>query len=75
MVMIGNFSDEWNNNSLINTNNLKLRHQERNKLPAPIALVEGKSIKDMLKIDEEESMIYGCEETIKKSGSSRTRLP
>jgi hypothetical protein len=74
MIMIGNFSDEWNNNSLINTNNFKLRQKEKNKLPLP-ALVEGKSFKDMLKIDEEESMIYGCEETIKKSGSSRSRLP
>ena len=62
MIMIGNHSNEWNNNSMIDPNKFKLKLKEKNKLLPPLESLEGrKSFKDMLEIDEEESMIYGCE--------------
>ena len=69
--MFNNLSTEWNNNSLIGTNNLHIRRREKEKVLPP----EGRSLKNMLEIDEEESMIYGCEEITKKSVSSGERLP
>ncbi len=77
--MFNNLSTEWNNNSLIGTNNLHIRRREKEKEKEKekkkVLPPEGRSLKNMLEIDEEESMIYGCEEITKKSVSSGERLP
>jgi hypothetical protein len=73
--MFNNLSTEWNNNSLIGTNNLHIRRREKEKEKKKVLPPEGRSLKNMLEIDEEESMIYGCEEITKKSVSSGERLP
>jgi hypothetical protein len=49
----------FNNNSLVASKDLKTKKKDAtNELPK---LKDGKSFKDMLKIEEEESMIYGCD--------------
>jgi hypothetical protein len=73
--MFNNLSTEWNNNSLIGTNNLHIRRREKEKEREKVLPPEWRSLKNMLEIDEEESMIYGCEEITKKSVSSGERLP
>jgi hypothetical protein len=70
-IMFNNISTEWNNNSLIGTNNLRLRRKEKEQKVLP----EGRSLKNLLEIDEEESMIYGCEETNKRTVSTREKMP
>lgn len=47
------------NNSLANTY-IKARKKEGGK--EELAIKEGRSFKEVLQIEEEESMIYGCEE-------------
>jgi serine/threonine protein kinase len=61
--MLSNFSTDWlNNNSLVATNNSNMHPRKKDQgKEKPALLKEGKSFRDMLAIDEEESMIYGCE--------------
>jgi hypothetical protein len=53
--MFNNISATWNNNSLVGP------HDSKHKKKEEQLSKEFKSFKDIMKVDEEESMIYGCE--------------
>ena len=58
--LFNNISVDIYNNSLVGSNNIQTRKKDSLKKPEQLNLKQGKSFKEIMQIDEEESMIYGC---------------